>query len=150
MPSELQEALTGRCYCGAVHLTLPAQPLTVAYCHCADCRRWTGGAVGAIATFDAKDLQTTPDLGVPFSCNPGVERWNCPDCGSPLAARFDYLPGQIYVPLGVLDQAADLPPHIHCHADARLPWLHIKDDLPHAEASGRAALNHVGNQQAGD
>lgn len=71
----------------------------------------------------------------------GVKRWFCSQCGSPLAASFDYLPGQIYVPIGVLDQAAALPPELHSHDTERLPWLHIDDDLERAEQSARATLN---------
>ena len=73
----------------------------------------------------------------------GVNRWFCPDCGSPLAATFDYLPGQVYVPLGLLDQAADLAPDQHCHDAARLPWLHIDDSAPRETASGRDRLNRA-------
>jgi hypothetical protein len=122
-----------------MRLSFSAAPRTVAYCHCADCRRWTGGAVGTFAAFDDSALEG--ELGPGFSCHPGVERWNCRACGSPLAARFDYLPGQVYVPLGILDQAAGLAPQIHCHAESRLPWLHIQDGLERAAGSGRDALN---------
>ncbi len=134
-------ALTGRCYCGAVTLKMTAPPKIVAYCHCADCRRWTGGPVGAFASFAEADVAATPPLGQPFSSVPGVERWTCRDCGSPLAARFDYTPGQVFVPVGILDQADRLAPDLHCHAGERLPWLHIADDLPREHASGRASLN---------
>ena len=69
---------------------------------------------------------------------------SCPECGSPLAARFDYLPGQSYVPLGILDQAAELVPVRHCHADAKLPWLHIDDDAERVAGSARAELRQTG------
>lgn len=138
MPSDA--IYTGRCYCGAVRLRMSSAPQVVAYCHCTDCRRWTGGPVGAFAGFAAGDLMPTPELGPSFSCVTGVHRWSCQTCSSPLAATFDYLTGQIYVPLGILDQAADLKPQIHCHEDARLPWLKITDELPCASGSGREAL----------
>lgn len=67
-------------------------------------------------------------------------RWTCATCGSPLAARFDYLPGQIYVPIGILDQAAELAPQLHCHAAQTLPWLCLNDDLPRSAGSARAVL----------
>ncbi len=56
-------------------------------------------------------------------------------------ARFEYLPDQVYVPLGLIDQAADLPPRIQCHTDAALPWIHLGNDLEHASGSARDALN---------
>jgi len=80
-------------------------------------------------------------LGTAFTHHPGVDRWTCRVCGSPLAARFDYLPGQIYVPLGVIDQADRFPAQSHCYYGSRLPWLHAGDDLPKEEGSNRAALS---------
>ncbi|MEM1003847.1 MAG: GFA family protein [Pseudomonadota bacterium] len=131
---------TGRCYCGAVRLRAHSAPQTITYCHCTDCRRWTGAPVGAFAAFEETALYFTPELGSSFSRVEGVERWTCQTCGSPLAARFDYLPGQIYVPLGLMDQAADMRPQMHCHYDSRLPWLKISDSLPCALGSGRDTL----------
>jgi len=130
---------TGRCYCGLTTLTVQNPPLTVAYCHCTDCRRITGAPVAAFATYSPGDLDITPDPGS-VTATPGVNRWFCRKCGSPLAVRFDYLPGQVYVPIGLLDQADELVPEMHCHTDASLPWLHIDDDLERHSASGRAAL----------
>jgi hypothetical protein len=116
-------------------------PNIVAYCHCDDCRRWTGAPLPAFAAFAPGDLRADPDMGRHFSTQPGVDRWVCATCGSPIAARFDYLPDQVYVPLGLLDQARHLPPEIHCHADNQLPWLHLDDTLDRAAASGRDRLN---------
>ena len=96
--------------------------------------------MGAFAAFKEADVTATPALGAPFSSVSGVERWRCAACGSPLAARFDYLPGQLYVPVGLLDDAGAFPPEIHCHAGSRLAWLHLDDDLPQTAGSGRETL----------
>jgi len=116
--------------------------VTVAYCHCTDCRRWTGSPLPAFAAFSDADI--VPPDSAPLEVAPGVKRWACHVCGSPMMARFDYLPGQTYVPLGVLDDAAQLPPEIHCHANQQLPWLHVNDTLPRAADSARDALNSAG------
>lgn len=131
--------LTGRCYCGAVRVEAAGLPLTVAYCHCTDCRRWTGAPVGAFAAFAEGALRLSP-VPEARSAVPGVRRWNCPACGSPLAARFEYLPGQVYVPLGILDDAASVAPVLHAHAGSQLPWLRIDDTLPRHLTSARDAL----------
>ncbi len=70
----------------------------------------------------------------------GVRRWTCETCGSPLAAAFDYLAGQVYVPLGIIDQADALAPVLHSHANSALPWLHIEDDLPRSPGTARTRL----------
>ncbi|WP_415921446.1 GFA family protein [Tateyamaria sp. SN6-1] len=113
----------------------------MAYCHCSDCRRWTGAPVAAFAAFDRAALAAAPPLGHPVSHAPGVERWNCTACGSPLAATFDYLPTQVYVPVGILDQIDAAVPEIHCHAGSAPPWLHLADGLPRDSGSARATLN---------
>ena len=132
MPSDA--AASGRCYCGA-HEVRATGFLTAAYCHCTDCRRITGAPVAAFAAYARVEI--TPNVA-PRSFVAGVQRWSCPACGSALAASYDYLPGQIYVPLGVLD--APPAPRMHCHVNSALPWLHIRDDLPRHAASGREAL----------
>mmetsp|Transcript_27398 Transcript_27398/g.50372 ORF Transcript_27398/g.50372 Transcript_27398/m.50372 type:complete len:122 (-) Transcript_27398:589-954(-) len=112
-------------------------PITAAYCHCADCRRWTGAPVTAFAAFDSSAVQ---GLGEPVRFGAGVSRWACAACSSPLAATFDYLPGQTYVPVGILDQVDLIRPELHSHADSRVAWLHIADDLPRYAASARTQL----------
>lgn len=132
--------IVGRCYCGATTLIAFTWPQVISYCHCSDCRRWSGAPVAAFAAFAPKKLSFKPGLGRPISVASGVKRWSCSSCGSPLAAEFDYLPGQIYVPIGILDQAAELAPQLHSHAEACLPWLHIADDLPRVAQSSRQTL----------
>ena len=131
---------TGRCYCGAIEIETDEPPLTVVFCHCGDCRRLTGAPVAAFAAFSegTANLFPNPDTAKPV--NPGVTRRFCPDCGTPLWAEFDYLPGQIFVPLEVLDQAFGLPPEIHCHVENRLPWLHIEDAAERVEGSARQTI----------
>ena len=100
----------------------------------------TGAPVATFAAFGLDDLTFDPPLDDGVSVNPGVTRWFCRACGSPLAGQYDYLPGQIYVSLGLIDQADALAPDRHSHAANALPWLHIADDLPRDAASRRDAL----------
>ena len=131
---------TGRCYCGAHRLRAAETPQAVTYCHCSDCKRVTAAPLPAFAAFAEGSVAITPALDPAKPVTPGVTRHFCPDCGSQLTARFDYLPDQVYVPLGILDQAANLEPSLHCHADSVFPWLHLDDDLPRSAASGRDIL----------
>lgn len=137
----MQPVITGRCYCGKTLIQASTPPTAVAYCHCADCKRVTGAPVAAFAAFNDADVTFSPDEGRAISINPGVTRNFCDACGSPLAGRYDYLPGTVYIALGLLDQAADIPPELHAHAGGKLPWLHIEDDLERHSSSARARLN---------
>lgn len=96
--------------------------------------------MAAFAAFTNTDVT---GLGSSKTYPSGARRWNCAACGTPMAAQFPYLPGQTYVPLGIMDQIDDLAPALHCHADTAPPWLHIADDLPRVAGSGRATLNEA-------
>ncbi|NMM43869.1 GFA family protein [Rhodospirillaceae bacterium KN72] len=133
--------VTGRCYCGKTTLRSAVPPKTVAYCHCEDCRRVTGAPVAAFAAFEEGTVTVSPDEGRRVSVSPGVTRTFCDACGSPLTGRYDYLPGTVYIALGILDQAADLAPRLHAHAAACLPWLRIEDDLHRDNGSARDRLS---------
>ena len=141
MTDHAETVLTGRCYCGATTFTTTQPPQAVAYCHCDDCRRATGGPVGAFAAFDEDAVKFTPDEGHKINAKPGATRTFCASCGSSLTGRYDYLPGQVYISVGVIDQAGEYAPQIHCHDSERLSWLHIDDDLERTSSSGRTKLN---------
>ena len=138
-------AITGRCYCGATTISATQMPHAIAYCHCTDCRRVTGAPVAAFAAFDEAAVTFSPSDGHRVTANPGVARSFCAACGSPLAGRYKYLPGQIYIGLGVLDQAGDLAPELHAHESERLTWLHIDDDLDRFATTSRSRLVEAGN-----
>ena len=112
---------------------------TVTYCHCIDCRRITGAPVTAFAAVARGDVRVTGNVSK-VSHYEGVTRWFCADCGSPLMADFAYLPDQSYLPLGILDQAPEMAPSLHCWAEAGMPWLKIDDNLERASDSGSATL----------
>jgi hypothetical protein len=74
------------------------------------------------------------------SLTPGAVRTFYVKCGSPLSFRGDYVPGQIYVPLGLLDQADELAPQVHSYESQRLSWLHIDDDTQRFDNSAQTRL----------
>ena len=133
--------ITGRCYCGATSITSESAPTAVALCHCVDCRRITSAPVAAFAAFAETDIHFAPDEGQSVEVNEGVRRSFCRSCGTTLTGRYDYLPGTVYVGLGLLDQADELEPTVHSHEGQRLRWLHIDDSLPRFVASARSMLN---------
>ena len=135
------QTITGRCYCGATRIRATAPPAAVAYCHCTDCRRVTGAPVAAFAAFDNSVVTFSPNEGRAVNVNPGVTRNFCETCGSALAGRYDYLPGMVYIAVGLLDQADKFPPELHAHFNNKLIWLHIQDDLERHSGSARSQLN---------
>lgn len=141
MSNESPAILSGRCYCGAIEFITAQKPQSVVYCHCDSCRRASGAPVAAFAGLDEDKVSFIPNEGREISVNPGATRTFCSNCGSSLVGRYEYLPGKIFISLGVVDQAKDLVPELHCHESERLPWLQISDGLQRMTASGRAKLN---------
>lgn len=119
-------------------------PLVVTYCHCNDCRRLSGAPVAAFAAFTDEMLRFDPPLDAGRSHFEGVTRWFCQACGTQLAAAYDYLPDQLYTPVGLWEQADQLSPARHAHYDAKLCWLKLTDELPKDTGSARDALNEAG------
>jgi hypothetical protein len=138
--ADTSNTITGRCYCGATTIRATQAPQAVAYCHCIDCRRVTGAPVAAFAAFDEAAVTFTPDQGRKVAASPGVTRTFCAVCGSLLTGRYDYLPGQVYIAVGIFDQANDLAPQLHAHETQRLTWLHIDDELERFAKSARSQL----------
>lgn len=50
---------TGGCHCGAVRITLVAEPKRVGLCHCLDCRKRQGSALHFFAVFPAESATVT-------------------------------------------------------------------------------------------
>ncbi|MEO0670571.1 MAG: GFA family protein [Pseudomonadota bacterium] len=118
-----------------------ALPATVSYCHCIDCRRITGAPVAALAAFRSDDVEIRgPERPAKVS-GTGFSRTFCADCGTPIAFRGDYVPGQTFLHLSLFDDADRLVPTLHSYESRRLPWLHIEDTAERFETSSRAALN---------
>ena len=139
----MNKQITGRCYCGAIEFASTQPPQTVVYCHCEDCKRVTGAPVAAFAAFDDSAVTLKPSSGKVVSVNKGVTRTFCDDCGTPLTGRYEYLPGNVYIPLGVIYQAENLVPSIHCHEAKRFHWLNIEDNCKRWPGSARNDLNAV-------
>jgi hypothetical protein len=128
---------SGACRCGRYRFRVAAEPFTVSYCHCSDCRRATGALVTVFVGFRAGDVHRLGPEAAVHAATPSVERLFCGTCGTPVGYRDERLPGEIYYYLGIMDDPASLPPMLHAWAGERLPWLDLGDDLPRFEGFSR-------------
>ncbi len=78
--------IEGRCLCGAVRLTAWPRKAEMDACHCAMCRRWSGGVFLAVPC-ERIDVRDTASLAVHASSE-WAERGFCRDCGSSLFWRM--------------------------------------------------------------
>lgn len=105
----------GGCRCGAVRYRVEGEPEAVGLCHCADCRKETGGLYLAYADWP---------IGR-FAVEGRFATWGgrsfCPVCGSRL---FHLSETEAEILLGSLDAApAGLRPGREIWVRRREPWL---------------------------
>ncbi|MGI9365873.1 MAG: GFA family protein [Rhizobiaceae bacterium] len=125
----------GRCLCGDVSYECNASPKWSLYCHCQSCRLNT--ASPATAFFGMADggdnwfwTGQKPKI---YNRNPGVQRFFCSTCGTPIAYRADQYPDEIHFYTASLEDATGFEPKGHVHYAERLPWHEVADNLPRWE-----------------
>jgi hypothetical protein len=125
--------LRGSCLCGAVRYEIWAPFLRFAHCHCARCRKATGGA-------HATNLYTSPER---FRWTAGAEqivRYDlpaaksfattfCRSCGAPLP-HHTRSGRELVVPAGSLDDDPPLHPRGRIFFASAAPWGCGGDELP--------------------
>jgi hypothetical protein len=118
----------GRCFCGAVELTVTGEPLGMGYCHCESCRSWSASPVNAFTLWKPDALKITKgaeNIGT-YNKTPKTYRKWCRTCGGHLYADH---PG-----LGLVDVYAatipDLPFKPGVHINYQETKLRMKDGRP--------------------
>lgn len=126
MPTENE--YKGRCFCGAVELSVAGKPAAMGYCHCSSCREWSAGPVNAFTLWPPSAVTITrgaEHVGA-FSKTPNSIRKWCKACGGHLLTEH---PG-----FGLTDVYAatlpDLPFEPMLHVNYAETVLPIKDGRP--------------------
>jgi hypothetical protein len=73
----------GRCFCGAVELSVVGKPEAMGYCHCTSCRQWSAGPVNAFSLWKPSAVSITRGESqlAAYSKNPSSIRKWCKVCG---------------------------------------------------------------------
>ena len=117
----------GSCYCGAVAIEASGDPLDMGYCHCANCRRYSGAPLGAFTLWKQEQVRVTKgeEFLAHFKSSDISDRRYCTQCGSHIIVD--------HPALGLTDIRAVLPslvfkPTVHLNYEETV--LPIKDGLP--------------------
>jgi len=76
----------GRCFCGAVELSVTGAPAAMGYCHCTSCREWSAGPVNAFTLWKpeaVKIIKGSDHLGAYKKTENSNRKW-CKLCGGHL------------------------------------------------------------------
>ena len=73
----------GKCFCGAVEVTVSGEPEGAGYCHCASCRSWSASPVNAFTLWKPEAVKVTKgaeNVGVFHKTETSYRKW-CKTCG---------------------------------------------------------------------
>jgi hypothetical protein len=125
---------TARCCCGALRAEVCGDPDLVAACHCEQCQRRTGAPFGVSAYYRAEQVRTAGASKV-FSrssqAGRNVETHFCPECGTSVYWRADFMPGQIGIAAGAFFDPDFPAPTVSAWEQSRHPWIKVGCDVLH-------------------
>ncbi len=124
----MSERHNGKCFCGAVELTVTGDPVAAGYCHCESCRSWSAGPVNAFSLWKPEAVKFTrgaEHVGEYHKTEKSYRKF-CKLCGGHLLAEH---------PMWNLTDvyAATIPTYRHepqVHVNYQETVLHIRDGLP--------------------
>ncbi len=111
---------TGGCLCGKVRFCLAEPVHEVGVCHCAMCRRWSGGPAFAIECDKEIEFEGEEDI-VRYRSSEWAERAFCGACGSNLFYRI-VDSGQVILCAGALDDQSGLTMKSQIFIDEKPAW----------------------------
>ena len=124
--------IKGSCLCGAVKYELKGEISQILLCHCSRCRKATGSAFAALTPVRTEDLHfISGEQSIKkFDSAPGVGRYFCQDCGSPLFSKRENAPELVRLRIGTLDTKIPTTPIAHVFVASKSEWFEICDSNP--------------------
>lgn len=124
------------CLCGAVRVTIDAEPVRARACWCRLCQYLAAGNATVNVMFPAEAVAVEGEVrwfeSIADSGN-RMSRGFCPECGTPIfskpAAQFPF----VIVRAGALDDPGLIAPQATIWTDMAPDWACIDPDLPQFE-----------------
>jgi hypothetical protein len=113
---------SGGCLCGATRFRLDEPPHHSFVCHCATCRRATGGMRVAWVTAKSANLHFFGAAPKVFQSSPGIERRFCALCGTSLTWQDSEAAHEIDITLASFDHPENFPPCAEIWTTHRFDW----------------------------
>lgn len=124
------------CLCGAVRVTIDAEPLMARACWCRLCQYLAAGNATVNVVFPAEAVTVEGEVrwyeSVADSGN-RMSRGFCPACGTQIFSKSDARPQFVIVRSGALDDPELMAPQGTIWTDMAPEWACIDPDLPRFE-----------------
>ena len=122
----------GSCLCKRVTFEVVGSIDHSRYCHCENCRKFSGTAQAAWGLASASAFTVAPSNPevTRFDAGSGGLRVFCTSCGSPLWFEPAGMPEFVGIALGAIDDGEVTPPSVHLWTRSSPDWESINDDLP--------------------
>jgi hypothetical protein len=131
-------AMRGSCWCGAVRFEVREPFISLGFCHCASCKRISGGVgtANGRARTEWIDVTTGRELLTTYQPDEGTAKTFCSVCGSNLFGGGWPDSEHASVRLSAIDEGLDQKPQSHTYVRSVAPWETLPDDgLPRHETS---------------
>jgi len=123
---------SGRCNCGAVSVTITAEPVATRQCWCRQCQKSAAGGPTNNAMFPTEEVELEGLRGdyvyVAASGNVLTQEF-CLECGTPVLGRSSARPQFRTIRLGLLDEGHGLSPAMAIWTEEAPPWAVIDPAL---------------------
>ena len=124
------------CLCGAVRVTINAEPIRARACWCRLCQYLAAGNATVNVMFPAQSVSVEGQVrwyrSIADSGN-SMQRGFCPACGTPIFSKGDAFPQFLIVRAGALDDPDLLAPQGTIWTSAAPQWACFDPDLPQFE-----------------
>jgi hypothetical protein len=122
--------LEGSCQCGGVRFELPAEFESMAFCHCATCKKISGGVGTANGRVRTKSIRLLAgdDLVRTYQPDEGTAKTFCSVCGSNLFGGGWPDSEFTSVRLSAIETPLDQRPSAHLYVRSLAPWETLPDD----------------------
>jgi hypothetical protein len=122
--------LVGSCLCGGVRFEVTEPFVSLSYCHCANCKKLSGGggtANGRARTLAIRVLEGESLLHT-YQPVEGTAKTFCSVCGSNLFGGGWPKSEEASVRLSAIDSPLEQRPEVHNYVRSVAPWETLPDD----------------------
>jgi len=127
---------TGSCLCGKVRFEIAGTIQNIIYCHCSQCRKAQGSAFATNGNVDSNDFKFISGENelTGYESTPGLTKYFCKYCGSPIISKNQSIPDKVRVRLGTIESDIIERPTAHIFATSKANWEKIEGNLPQYES----------------